>query len=85
MFVFVLHTTDADADIFIVFPSYEIWWHPAEVDHDIPELRTSAVQAHEVSSNRADMQETTYRTHISPHHILIKFVWWGGSAFSTFL
>lgn len=33
--------------------SHEIWRHPAEADHDLPELRTSSVQAHEVSNTSA--------------------------------
>lgn len=38
--------------------SHEIRRHPAEVDHDFPELRTSAVQAHEVSGNTVDVDES---------------------------
>lgn len=39
------------SDISIVFlPSHEIRRHPAEADHDFPELWTSTVQAYEVSS-----------------------------------
>lgn len=45
--------------------------HPAEVDHDFPELRTSAVQAHEVSGTAADVHASADRFihQPTPHHL----------------
>lgn len=38
--------------------SHEIRRHPAEADHDLRELRTSSVQAHEVSNPSASTRRT---------------------------
>lgn len=51
--VFQLQMLIKHLKLFFSPSSHEIRRHPAEVDHDFPELRTSAVQAHEVSGNTA--------------------------------
>lgn len=50
--------------LFLSPSSHEIRRHPAEVDHDFPELRTSTVQAHEVSGNTADVHESADAPHV---------------------